>query len=112
MVSPQAHRHSVPPRSNFHRSLPCACAGPPPEERTRRGISDSMLRLSIGLEGAADLIADLGQALARYPRSGSPRRIRHERRWRPVSADPSIPARSRVSTFAAPQSLDLSVANP
>lgn len=34
------------------------------EERTRRGISDAMLRLSIGLEEPADLIADLNQALA------------------------------------------------
>ena len=34
-----------------------------PEERARRGISDAMLRLSIGLEDAADLIADLDQAL-------------------------------------------------
>jgi cystathionine beta-lyase/cystathionine gamma-synthase len=34
-----------------------------PEERARRGISDGMLRLSIGLEDAADLIADLDQAL-------------------------------------------------
>lgn len=33
------------------------------EERARRGISDAMLRLSIGLEDAADLIADLQQAL-------------------------------------------------
>ena len=35
-----------------------------PEERARRGIADSMLRLSIGLEDPADLIADLEQALA------------------------------------------------
>lgn len=34
-----------------------------PEDRARRGISDAMLRLSIGLEDAADLIADLEQAL-------------------------------------------------
>lgn len=34
------------------------------EERARRGISDAMLRLSIGLEEPADLIADLEQALA------------------------------------------------
>lgn len=34
-----------------------------PEERKRRGISDAMLRLSIGLEDQADLIADLDQAL-------------------------------------------------
>lgn len=33
------------------------------EERKRRGISDAMLRLSIGLEDSADLIADLEQAL-------------------------------------------------
>jgi cystathionine beta-lyase/cystathionine gamma-synthase len=33
------------------------------EERARRGISDSMVRLSIGLEDAEDLIADLRQAL-------------------------------------------------
>jgi cystathionine beta-lyase/cystathionine gamma-synthase len=37
--------------------------GLPPEERARRGISDTMIRLSIGLEDAADLIADLEQAL-------------------------------------------------
>jgi len=35
-----------------------------PEERARRGISDAMLRLSIGLEDTQDLIADLNQALA------------------------------------------------
>ncbi|MER2558039.1 MAG: aminotransferase class I/II-fold pyridoxal phosphate-dependent enzyme [Candidatus Competibacter denitrificans] len=34
------------------------------EERARRGIADSLLRLSIGLEDPADLIADLEQALA------------------------------------------------
>lgn len=33
------------------------------EERQRRGIPDAMLRLSVGLEDAADLIADLEQAL-------------------------------------------------
>ena len=33
------------------------------EERARRGIGDTMIRLSVGLEDAADLIADLGQAL-------------------------------------------------
>ncbi len=35
-----------------------------PEDRARRGISDAMMRLSIGLEDADDLIADLEQALA------------------------------------------------
>lgn len=33
------------------------------EERQRRGIGDAMIRLSIGLEDAGDLIADLEQAL-------------------------------------------------
>jgi cystathionine gamma-synthase len=37
--------------------------GLPPEERARRGISDSLLRLSVGLEDPDDLIADLIQAL-------------------------------------------------
>ena len=45
---------------------PCTTThhGLTPEERTRRGISDAMLRLSVGLEDADDLIADLEQALA------------------------------------------------
>jgi cystathionine beta-lyase/cystathionine gamma-synthase len=34
-----------------------------PEERTRRGIADAMLRLSVGLEDTEDLLADLVQAL-------------------------------------------------
>ncbi len=34
-----------------------------PEERARRCITDTMIRLSIGLEDAADLIEDLRQAL-------------------------------------------------
>ncbi|CAG0929595.1 MAG: L-methionine gamma-lyase [Rhodocyclaceae bacterium] len=44
---------------------PCTTThhGLPPEERARRGIADAMLRLSIGLEDAADLIADLDRAL-------------------------------------------------
>lgn len=44
---------------------PCTTThhGLPAEERARRGISDAMLRLSIGLEDAEDLIADLDQAL-------------------------------------------------
>ncbi len=34
-----------------------------PEERARRGISDAMIRLSVGLEDPQDLIDDLEQAL-------------------------------------------------
>ncbi|MGB4335210.1 MAG: PLP-dependent aspartate aminotransferase family protein [Chromatiaceae bacterium] len=34
-----------------------------PEDRTRRGIEDAMIRLSIGLEATQDLIDDLAQAL-------------------------------------------------
>jgi cystathionine beta-lyase/cystathionine gamma-synthase len=34
-----------------------------PEERSRRGITDGMIRLSVGLEDPQDLIGDLEQAL-------------------------------------------------
>jgi cystathionine beta-lyase/cystathionine gamma-synthase len=44
------------PRTTTHHGLT-------PEERARRGISDAMLRLSVGLEDADDLIADLERAL-------------------------------------------------
>jgi cystathionine gamma-synthase len=36
-----------------------------PDARRRAGISDSLLRLSVGIEGAEDLVADLRTALAR-----------------------------------------------
>jgi cystathionine gamma-synthase/methionine-gamma-lyase len=35
----------------------------PPAERARLGISDGLLRLSIGIEDVADIVADLAQAL-------------------------------------------------
>ena len=35
----------------------------PKEERQRVGVTDSLLRLSVGIEDAEDLIADLKQAL-------------------------------------------------
>lgn len=35
----------------------------PPEERARIGVSDALIRLSVGIEDAEDLIADLEQAL-------------------------------------------------
>lgn len=38
-------------------------ASVPPEVRDELGISDSMLRLSVGIEAEADLLADLEQAL-------------------------------------------------
>lgn len=38
-------------------------SGMSPEERRRAGISDSLIRLSVGLEATDDLIADLDQAL-------------------------------------------------
>ncbi len=39
-------------------------AGMAPADREQRGITDELIRLSVGIEDAADLIADLGQALA------------------------------------------------
>jgi cystathionine beta-lyase len=38
-------------------------AGMPAEERHRRGISDGLVRLSVGLEDPEDLVADIEQAL-------------------------------------------------
>jgi cystathionine beta-lyase/cystathionine gamma-synthase len=34
-----------------------------PEERAKRGIHDNLVRLSVGLEAASDLEADLLEAL-------------------------------------------------
>jgi cystathionine beta-lyase/cystathionine gamma-synthase len=38
-------------------------AGVPREERLRAGVTDSLVRLSVGIEDAEDIIADLDQAL-------------------------------------------------
>ncbi len=40
-------------------------ASVPPEQRAELGISDGLVRVSVGVEDADDLIADLDQALAR-----------------------------------------------
>lgn len=48
------------PASMTHGSIPA-------EERERRGVTDTLLRLSVGIEGVDDLIADLEQALAKVP---------------------------------------------
>ena len=39
-------------------------AGVDPDHRKRMGITDSLIRLSIGVENAADIIWDIEQALA------------------------------------------------
>ncbi len=39
----------------------------PPEDRARRGITDSLVRLSVGIEDAADLLDDLRAALDTTP---------------------------------------------
>ena len=39
----------------------------PKEDRERRGVTDGLLRLSVGIEDAEDLIEDLEQALAATP---------------------------------------------
>ncbi|HET7213189.1 MAG TPA: cystathionine gamma-synthase [Terriglobia bacterium] len=46
------------PASMTHASVP-------PEERQRLGITDGLVRVSVGIEDIEDLIADLDQALAR-----------------------------------------------
>ncbi|OGS49656.1 MAG: cystathionine gamma-synthase [Euryarchaeota archaeon RBG_16_68_12] len=45
------------PASMTHASLP-------PQEREARGISEGLVRISVGIEDAEDLIEDLGRALA------------------------------------------------
>ena len=35
-----------------------------PEERAEFGITDNMIRMAVGIEDAADIVADLDQALA------------------------------------------------
>jgi methionine-gamma-lyase len=39
-------------------------SGVPKATRDRLGVTDDMIRISVGIEAAADLIADLDQALA------------------------------------------------
>jgi len=46
------------PASMTHGSIPV-------EERERRGVTETLLRLSVGIEDVRDLIADLDQALGR-----------------------------------------------
>ncbi|HEX5411652.1 MAG TPA: PLP-dependent aspartate aminotransferase family protein [Terriglobia bacterium] len=46
----------VHPASTSHRAVP-------PQDRRAIGITDGLVRLSVGIEAAADLIADLDQAL-------------------------------------------------
>ncbi len=46
----------VRPAAAIHQNLT-------PEERLQSGIGDGLVRMSVGLEGAGDLVADLGQAL-------------------------------------------------
>jgi cystathionine beta-lyase/cystathionine gamma-synthase len=38
-------------------------AAVPREQRERTGITDGLIRLSVGLENVDDLLADLGRAL-------------------------------------------------
>jgi cystathionine beta-lyase/cystathionine gamma-synthase len=39
----------------------------PKEDRERRGVTDGLLRLSVGIEDVEDLIDDLKQAIAATP---------------------------------------------
>ena len=54
--APQA-RSGPSPSAMTHASVPR-------EERERKGFTDSLLRLSVGIEDPEDLLADLEQALA------------------------------------------------
>jgi cystathionine beta-lyase/cystathionine gamma-synthase len=45
------------------RPATTAYANVPPDERRALGVTDSLVRLSVGIEDADELIADLDQAL-------------------------------------------------
>ena len=63
------------PASMTHGSIPA-------EERERRGVTDTLLRLSVGIEDADDLIADLDQALAAVASHATPTVSRNGRKAR------------------------------
>jgi cystathionine gamma-synthase len=46
-----------------------------PEARARAGLSDSLLRLSVGIEDAADLVADIAAGLERVSRITTTRSV-------------------------------------
>lgn len=46
-------------------------ASVPPEQREALGISDSLIRLSVGVEDTLDLLNDLAQALDKAVRAGA-----------------------------------------
>jgi len=52
------------PETLITRPATTSHAGLGPDERRRLGISDSLIRMSVGLESTEDLIADFDQALA------------------------------------------------
>jgi len=52
-----------------HGSIPAA-------ERERRGVTETLLRLSVGIEDVRDLVADLDQALAGVGQTGTPTKSR------------------------------------
>ncbi|MGM0874670.1 MAG: cystathionine beta-lyase [Bacillota bacterium] len=51
-------------------------AAMPPEEREKRGISDGLLRLSVGLENVDDLIKDFDEALEKLPMAKKKENVR------------------------------------
>lgn len=53
--------------STINHSVSMSHAGMPKEQRQQAGITDEVVRLSIGIEAVPDLIADLSQALDRIP---------------------------------------------
>ena len=59
------------PESLVVRPAAAIHAGMSAEERARAGIRDTLIRLSVGLEGAEDLAADLTTALSALPRAAA-----------------------------------------
>lgn len=59
------------PETLITRPAATSHVGLSPDERARVGVTDSLFRLSVGIEDAADLIADLDQALGRLTRAAA-----------------------------------------
>ncbi|MBS0164422.1 MAG: PLP-dependent transferase [Nitrospira sp.] len=66
------------------------------DARSFAGISDSLIRLSVGLENEADLVADLRHALDRY-RTRNGWRASSACPWRPHPAPSPGPGRGLQS---------------
>jgi O-succinylhomoserine sulfhydrylase len=87
------------------------------EERAKLGITDGTIRLSVGLEDVADLIADLSEALDAIAPAPAPRRrvvlpVEAEAPAAAPAEEPAKPKRGKAKGGDAPLLFDLAAALP